>query len=242
MLDRLVVGLREGRSQVLVLRGEAGIGKTVLLDYLAGGGSDCRVIRMAGIESEMELAYAGLHQLCGSLLGRLEQLPAPQRDALGVAFGLQAGPAPDRFMVGLAVLGLLSDAAEQQPTLCLVDDAQWLDQASAETLAFVARRALVERIALVFAVRDGSDARALNGLPEFAAGALAEETTRVAWKDLPTWAAVGTADLAAGSDVVRSMAQRADATITEIEGSHVIMISQPDAVTQVILTARDAVS
>ena len=168
MLDRLVVDLREGRSRVLVLRGEAGIGKTALLDHVAGSASDCRVIRTAGIESEMELAYAGLHQFCGSLLGRLEQLPPPQRDALGVAFGLQAGPPPDRFMVGLAILGLLSEAAEQQPTLCLVDDAQWLDQASAETLAFVARRALAERIALVFAVRDGSDARALRGLPEFA--------------------------------------------------------------------------
>ena len=134
LLDRVVAELRAGRSQVLVLRGEAGIGKTALLDYLAEQASDCRVVRTAGIESEMELAYAGLHQVCGPLLGRLERLPAPQRAALGVAFGLREGCAPDRFMVGLAVLSLLAEAAEQSPQVCLVDDVQWLDRVSVQTL------------------------------------------------------------------------------------------------------------
>ncbi len=157
LLDRLVADLREGRSRVWVLRGEAGIGKTALLDHLAGVASGCRVVRTAGVESEMELAYAGLHQFCSSMLGGVDHLPAPQRDALSVAFGLQAGPAPDQFMVGLAVLGLLTQAAEEQPQVCLIDDAQWLDQVSAQTLAFVARRLLAERVALVFAVRDGND-------------------------------------------------------------------------------------
>jgi AAA ATPase domain len=165
-LDRLVADLCKGRSQVWVLRGEAGIGKTALLDYLADVASGCRVVRTAGIESEMELAYAGLHQFCGSMLGGLERLPAPQRDALGVAFGLQAGAAPDRFRVGLAVLGPVSEAAEEHPQVCVVDDAQWLHQASAQTLAFVARRLLAERVAMVCAVRDGVEAKALPGLPE----------------------------------------------------------------------------
>jgi DNA-binding CsgD family transcriptional regulator len=165
-LDQLVVGARAGRSGVRVLRGEAGIGKTTLLDYLAGEASGCRVVRTAGIDSEMELAYAGLHQFCTPMLGGLERLPAPQRDALGVAFGLQSGAAPDRFMVGLAVLGLLSEAAEEQPQVCLIDDAQWLDRVSAQTLAFVARRLVAERVALVFAVRDGGGAEVFPELPE----------------------------------------------------------------------------
>ena len=166
LLDRLVADVREGRSRVWVLRGEAGIGKTALLDHLAGAASGCRLVRTAGIESEMELAYAGLHQFCSSMLGGVDHLPAPQRHALSVAFGLQAGPAPDQFMVGLAVLGLLTQAAEEQPQVCLIDDAQWLDQVSAQTLAFVARRLLAEPVALIFAVRDDSDGRVLPGLPE----------------------------------------------------------------------------
>jgi predicted ATPase len=178
MLDRLVADLHDGHSRVWVLRGEAGIGKTALLDYLAKAASGCRVMRTAGIESEMELAYAGLHQFCGSMLDGLGGLPAPQRDALGVAFGLQPGPAPDRFMVGLAVLGLLSDAAEQRPQVCLVDDAQWLDQVSGQTLAFVARRLLAERVAVVFAVRDGSGANALAGLPELTVRGLPDGDAR----------------------------------------------------------------
>ena len=148
VLDQLAIGVREGRSGVLVVRGEAGIGKTALLDYLADVAGDCRVVRTAGVESEMELAYAGLHQLCGGLMGGLELLPAPQREALEVAFGLRGGEAPDRFMVGVAVLGLLSDAADERPQVCLVDDAQWLDQASAQALAFAGRR-LVSRRSLL---------------------------------------------------------------------------------------------
>ena len=178
MLDRLMAGLRRGQSQVLVLRGEAGIGKTSLLEYLAGVASGCRVVRAAGIESEMELAYAGLHQFCTPLLGGFERLPGPQRDALGVAFGLRAGAAPDRFMVGLAVLGLLSDAAEEQPQVCLVDDAQWLDQVSAQTLAFVARRLLAEPVALVFAVRDGGVGKVFPGLADFVVPGLSDAGAR----------------------------------------------------------------
>ena len=121
--------------------------------------------RASGVQSEMELAFAGLHQLCAPMLDRLERLPGPQRDALAIAFGLARGEAPDRFFVGLAVLSLLSEAAAERPLVCLVDDAQWLDRASAETLGFVARRLLAESVALVFAVRDGVAQEALAGLP-----------------------------------------------------------------------------
>jgi DNA-binding CsgD family transcriptional regulator len=167
-LDRLVANAREGRSQVLVLRGEAGVGKTALVEYLVDGADGCQVARAAGVESEMELAFAGLHQLCSPMMGHLDRLPGPQRDALATAFGMSTGTVPDRFLVGLAVLSLLSDLAENQPLVCVVDDAQWLDQVSAQTLAFVARRLLAERVALVFVVReplpdpDGP----LAGLPE----------------------------------------------------------------------------
>ena len=154
MLDRLVAETRAGHSRVLVLRGEAGIGKTALLGYLSGVAEGCRIARVAGIESEMELAFAGLHALCTPMLGRLGHLPIPQRDALNTAFGMSAGPPPDRFLVGLAVLSLLADAAEEQPLVCIVDDAQWLDRVSVQTLAFVARRLLVERVGLVFALRE----------------------------------------------------------------------------------------
>src|SRR5690606_8345238 len=132
--------VRGSQSQVLVLRGEAGVGKTALVDYLVERGSGCRVVRVAGVESEMELAFAGVHQLCSQVLDRLSDLPGPQRNALGTALGLSEGEAPDRFLVGLAVLSLISEVADQRPLLCLVDDAQWLDRASAEVLAFVARR------------------------------------------------------------------------------------------------------
>src|SRR5919198_1447615 len=143
-LDRLLQDVRAQQSRVLVLRGEAGVGKTALLEYLVANASGCRIARAAGVESEMELAFAGLHQLCAPMLGRLRHLPSPQRDALNTAFGLSAGPPPDRFLVGLAVLNLLADAAEEQPLICIVDDAQWLDRVSAQTLAFVARRLLAE--------------------------------------------------------------------------------------------------
>src|SRR4051794_6629690 len=153
-LDALVGDIRQGESRSLVLRGEAGIGKTALLDYLVESASDLALVRAAGVESEMELAYASLHQLCAPMLDRLESLPAPQRQALEIVFGMSSGAAPDRFLVGLAVLSLLSEASEGQPLLCVVDDAQWLDQASALTLAFVARRLLAEPVGIVFAARE----------------------------------------------------------------------------------------
>jgi DNA-binding CsgD family transcriptional regulator len=160
LLDDLIEDIRRGQSRSLVLRGEAGIGKTALLEYVVESAPDLAVVRAVGVESEMELAYASLHQLCAPLLDRLERLPAPQHDALRVVFGLDAGPAPDRFLVGLAVLSLLSDVAEDGPLLCVVDDAHWLDQASALTLAFVARRLLAEPVGLVFAARDPGEALA----------------------------------------------------------------------------------
>src|ERR671916_1598309 len=158
LLGGLVSAIRQGDSRSLVLRGEPGIGKTALLEYLVESGSDLTVVEAAGVESEMELAFAGLHQLCGPLLDRLERLPAPQRQAIEIVFGLSAGPAPDRFFVGLAVLSLFSAVAERRPLLCVVDDAQWLDQTSALTLAFVARRLLAERVGIVFAAREPGDA------------------------------------------------------------------------------------
>ncbi|HEY1643606.1 MAG TPA: AAA family ATPase [Streptosporangiaceae bacterium] len=177
VLGRLAEAVRAGESQALVVHGEAGIGKSALLDYLAGHAPGCRVVRAAGVQSEMELAYAGLHQLCAPLLDHLDGLPAPQRDALGTAFGLSAGPAPDRFLVGLAVLGLLSEAAESRPLVCPVDDGQWLDHASAQVLAFVARRLGAESVGLVFATRDpGGD---LGGLPELAVGGLRDADARL---------------------------------------------------------------
>src|SRR3954451_23225630 len=135
LLDDLVSAIRRGESRSLVLRGEAGIGKTALLEYLMASAPGVTVVRAMGVQSDMELAFASLHQLCGPLLDRLERLPAPQRQAMEIVFGLTAGDAPDRFLVGLAVLSLFSEVAEQRPLLCVVDDAQWLDQASALTLA-----------------------------------------------------------------------------------------------------------
>jgi DNA-binding CsgD family transcriptional regulator len=179
VLERLVAGVRAGQSRVLVLRGEAGVGKTALLRHLSAAAEGCRMVRAAGVESEMELAYAGLHGLCAPMLGRLEHLPGPQRDALGTAFGLSAGPPPDRFLVGLAVLSLLADAAEEQPLVGIVDDAQWLDRASVQTLAFVARRLLAERVALVFALRESTDGHGLDGLPELAIEGLPADEARL---------------------------------------------------------------
>ena len=168
VLDQLVNAVRAGGSRVLVVRGEPGVGKSALLDYLARGASDCRVVRAAGVESEMELAFAGLHQLLSPVLDFLERLPVPQREALRTAFGLSAGPAPDRFLVGLAVLGLLSEAAAERPLVCVVDDEQWLDRASVQALGFVARRLAAEPVGLVFAARvAGAE---LAGLPELVVG------------------------------------------------------------------------
>jgi len=178
-LDRLIATVRAGESRVLVVRGEAGIGKTALLDYLGSRASGCRIARAAGVQSEMELAFAGLHQLCAPMLVHLARLPSPQRDALRVAFGLEEGDAPDQFLVALAALSLLAEVAETSPLVCLIDDAQWLDQASARTLTFVARRLLAERIAMVFAVRESSDPGALDELPELAVEALGDADARL---------------------------------------------------------------
>jgi DNA-binding CsgD family transcriptional regulator len=167
-LEELVASVRTGPSRALVLRGEAGVGKSALLDHLMQHASGCTIARAAGIESEMELAYAGLQQLCAPLMDRLGRLPGPQRNALGTAFGLRDGDAPDRFLVGLAGLSLLSVAAEERPLICIVDDTQWLDAASAQALAFVARRLGAESVGLIFAVRDPSDERHLEGLPTLA--------------------------------------------------------------------------
>src|SRR6201989_1571104 len=159
VLDRVLVDARAGRSQVLVLRGEPGIGKTALLDYLSERAAGCRVIRAAGGESEMELTFAGLHQLCGPLPDGREPLRAPQATALATAFGLAAGDPPDRFRVGVAVLGLLTEAAEAEPLVCVVDDAQWLDQASAQMIGFVARRLLAAPGGLRWAAPRGGGGR-----------------------------------------------------------------------------------
>jgi DNA-binding CsgD family transcriptional regulator len=171
-LDELIASVRTGPSQSLVLRGEAGVGKSALLEYLVQHASGCAIARATGVESEMELAYAGLQQLCAPFLDRLERLPGPQRDAVGTAFGLRDGDAPDRFLVGLAVLSLLSEVAEERPVVCVVDDAQWLDAASAQALGFVARRLGAESVGLVFAVREPSGDRHFEGLPELAVGGL----------------------------------------------------------------------
>jgi DNA-binding CsgD family transcriptional regulator len=177
-MDQLVASVRAGPSRALVLRGEAGVGKSALLEYLEQHASGCGMARAAGVESEMELAYAGLQQLCAPFLDRLEGLPGPQRGALGTAFGLRDGDAPDRFLVGLAALSLLSDIAEKRPLVCIVDDAQWLDAASAQALAFVARRLGAESVGLVFAVREPSGERHLKGLPELAVDGLDDGAAR----------------------------------------------------------------
>jgi DNA-binding CsgD family transcriptional regulator len=177
-LDRLVGAVRAGQGQALVVRGDPGVGKTTLLDYLAGRARGCRVARAVGVQSEMELAFAALHQLCAPMLGLAGRLPAPQRDALRIAFGLVPGPPPDRFFVGLAALSLLSEVAEERPLICLIDDKQWLDQASAQALGFTARRLGAEPVGLVFATRDpgaelaGLPALDVDGLPDDDARAL----------------------------------------------------------------------
>ncbi|MEV4538708.1 AAA family ATPase [Asanoa sp. NPDC049518] len=178
LLDQVVADVSAGDHVVLVLRGEAGEGKTALLDYLAGRAADARIIRIIGVESEMELPYAGLHQFCVSMLDRLDSLPAPQRDALRVAFGLVDGEPPDRFLVGLAVLTLLSNAAGGQPLVCIVDDVQWLDQASTQALSFVARRLQADPIALVFALLEPEGDIELAGLPELLVRGLDDRDAR----------------------------------------------------------------
>src|SRR3954462_1611959 len=175
-LECLLAAVRAGESRALVLRGEPGIGKTALLEHAVEAAPEFRVARAAGVEAEMELPFAALQALCAPMLDRLEQLPAPQRDALGVAFGLQAGGPPDRFLVGLAALSLFSDVADEQPLLCVVDDAQWLDRASAQALVFVARRLLAESVALVLVAREPGDE--LEGLPKLAVEGLSTGDAR----------------------------------------------------------------
>src|SRR6201995_3036702 len=175
-LGRLLEAVRGGQSRVLVVCGEPGVGKTALLESAIASASGFRVLRAVGVESEMELAFAALQQLCAPMLDRLDRLPAPQQDALGVAFGLRAGDAPDRFLVGLAVLSLLAEVAEGQPFVCVVDDAQGLDSASAQALVFVARRLLAESVALILVTRGPGEA--LRGRPELVVEGLRDGDAR----------------------------------------------------------------
>ena len=184
LLDRLLAEVRAGESRALVICGEPGIGKSTLLEYVAEQAVGFRVARAAAVQSEMELAFAGLHQLLAPMLDRLDGLPAPQRDALTTAFGARAGPVPDRFFVGLAVLSLLADVAEEEPLICLVDDQQWLDRASAQVLAFVARRLGAESVGLVFTTRMAGDL--LEGLPELVVEGLPERDGRALLDSLLT--------------------------------------------------------
>jgi DNA-binding CsgD family transcriptional regulator len=177
-LDRLLASVREGESAALVVRGEAGIGKTALLQYAAREASGMQIVRIAGVEAEMEMPFAGVHQLCAPMLGHLEAIPAPQRDALGVALGLAPGQPPDRFLISLATLSMLSAAAEARPLLCLVDDAQWLDSVSAQILAFVARRLVAESVVILFAVRDPAAVPQFEGLPQLVVAGLPEDDAR----------------------------------------------------------------
>ena len=176
LLEGLLEGARSGRSGVLVMWGEAGVGKTALLECAVSRATGLGVFRAVGVESESELAFAALHQLCAPMLDRLDRLPGPQRDALAITFGLHPGPVPDRFFVGLAVLSLLSEMAAEHPLLCVVDDAQWLDRASAQVLGFVARRLVAESVALLFATREPSDE--LSGLPELSVEGLSDADAR----------------------------------------------------------------
>jgi len=177
VLDELLEQVRRGRSTVLVMRGEAGVGKTALLAYVAGRARGCRLARVIGVQSEMELAFAGLHQLCAPMLSRAESLPVPQREALRTALGLAEGPPPDQFMVGLAVLSLLSEVAGERPLMCVIDDEQWLDHASAQALGFVARRLAADPVGLVFAAR--VPGKELARLPELTVAGLAQADARV---------------------------------------------------------------
>ena len=177
-LDRLLADVRTGQSRVMIIRGMAGAGKTALLDYLAERASDsgCRVARMVGVQSEMGLAFAGLHQLCAPMLSRAERLPGPQREALRYASGLTAGPPPDGFLIGLAVLSLLAGSAVERPLICVIDDEQWLDLASVHALGFAARRLAADPVGLVFAA--GQPSSALAGLPELQVGGLRDDDSR----------------------------------------------------------------
>jgi DNA-binding CsgD family transcriptional regulator len=177
-LERLVEDVRRGASRVLVMSGAAGVGKSALLEFLVAKASGCQVVRAAGVPDEAYIPFAGLHQLCTPLLHRLDRIPAPQRDALGTAFGLRPGSAPDRLLLGLAVRSLLTVAADERPLVCVIDDAQWLDRTSAQVLAFAARRLAAEPVALVFAVRDPADDQSLGDLPQLVLDGLRPEDAR----------------------------------------------------------------
>lgn len=191
LLDQLVADVRAGESRALVVRGEAGIGKTALLDHALDQASGFRLVRAAGVEAEQELAFAAVHQVCAPMLDRLTRLPVPQQRALGTAFGLSAGSPPDRFTVGLAVLGLFAEVARERPLLCVVDDAQWLDHASAQVLAFAARRLLAESVAMIFAVRETdeqAEVSVLAGLAELVVTGLSDEHARAMLAAAHPWA------------------------------------------------------
>ncbi len=178
VLDRLVEAVQAGQSQALVVRGDPGVGKTALLDYLAGraSGKGCRVARVIGVQTEMQLAFAGLHQLCAPMLDRAGDLSVPQQDALRIALGISAGAPPDRFLVGLAVLSLLSGVAGERPLIGVIDDEQWLDHASTQALGFAARRLAAEPVGLVFAAREPGVE--LAGLPELEVTGLRDDDAR----------------------------------------------------------------
>jgi hypothetical protein len=185
LLDGLLHAVRGGHGGVMVVRGEAGIGKSALLDYTARAASGLRLVRVAGVESEMELAFAALHQFCSPILDSLPLLPQPQREALAIALGLQSGPAPDHFLVGLAVLSLLSEAAEDRPLVCLIDDGHWLDRASERALAFAARRLLAEPVLLLIAAREpGAN---LGGLPDLTVEGLPDDESRRLLASVVRW-------------------------------------------------------
>jgi len=184
-LNELLRRVRGGQSAAIVVYGEAGVGKTALLNEAFGSAPDLRAVRGAAIESEMELPFAGLHQLCVSMLDHLDRLPPPQSDALRTAFGLREGPAPDRFLVGLAVLSLLSEAAARRPLVGIVDDCQWLDRASSQTLGFVARRIQAEGVLLAFATREPSND--LDGIPELLVEGLQDLDARAVLRSVVRW-------------------------------------------------------
>jgi hypothetical protein len=198
-LDRLLELLSTGESSALVVRGEAGIGKSALLSYLVERAAGCRVARAVGVQSEMELPFAALHQLCAPMLNRLEGVPRPQREALGTAFGLRDGPVPDQFLIGLAVLSLLAEAARKRPLVCVIDDAQWLDRASRLVLAFVARRLGAESVVMGFAVRELTDE--LAGLPELVVDGLHDDDARALLRS----AVRGPLDARVGERIVAEM-------------------------------------
>src|SRR3954454_22847599 len=177
-LDGMLAQARDGHSAVLVDRGEPGIGKTALLRYAARQASGLRIAEVEGVEAEMELPFAAIHQLCAPMLGGLEALAEPQQDSLRVALGMTSGDPPDRFLVAGAVLNLLAATAEARPLLCLVDDAQWLDAASVQALGFVARRLVAEPVAMLFSLREPTTTRALDGLPELSLEGLDEPDAR----------------------------------------------------------------